>query len=356
MARFFYRFRPVQVVFSPGAVDRLGEIARGTGLRRALLVTTSGRGAAAALAERALGEVLVGRFDRAAPHVPAALVTDALAEAERLQADGTVALGGGSAIGLAKAIALRAGLPVVAVPTTYSGSEMTSVWGITTAERKETGRDERVAPGAVVYDAALTVTMPAPFSAASGLNAMAHCVESLYASDRQPMSALFAREGIGVLAAALPDVVADPADVRARERALYGAHLAGRALDMTAMGLHHRLCHVLGGTFGLPHALTHAILLPHVAAWNAPAAQRAMSEVAEALGAETAWAGLYRLRQALGITATLRDLGLAPTDLDRAAEVAVAGSYANPREVTRAGVREILERAYAGLAPEGLDP
>jgi len=344
-----YRFRPVQVVFGAGALDRLGEVVAGAGLRRVLLVTTPGRAAEAAAATRALGELCVGRFDRAAPHVPAALVTEAAGDAERLRSDGTVAIGGGSAIGLAKALALRAGLPVVAVPTTYSGSEMTDVWGITTSDRKETGRDERVAPRAVVYDARLTVSMPAALSAASGMNALAHCVEALYAGDRQPMSALFAREGIRVLAAALSEVVRDPADLGARERAFFGAHLAGRALDMTAMGLHHKLCHVLGGTFGLPHALAHAILLPYVTAWNAPAATLAMSEIAAALGAETAWTGLYELRRALGITGTLRDLGLQPADLDRVAELAVAGSPANPRGVTRAGVRAILEGAWTGV-------
>ena len=338
-------------MFGTGTLARLADVVADAGLHRALVVTTPGRRITIDAVLRILGDAAVDVFDRAVQHVPETVVAAALALAERVRADGTVAIGGGSAIGLAKALALRARLPVVAVPTTYSGSEMTSVWGITAEERKETGRDERVAPRAVVYDAALTVAMPAGLSAASGLNAVAHGVESLYASDRQPMSALFAREGIAVLAAALPDVVREPADVRARERAFYGAHLAGRALDMTAMGLHHRLCHVLGGTFGLPHALTHAILLPHVAAWNAPAAQRAMSEVAEALGAETAWTGLSALQATLGITETLRDLGLGPADFDRAAELSVAGVYANPREVTREGVREILERAYAGVVP-----
>lgn len=349
---FFYRFRPVHVVFGAGSLARLGEVVAGVGLRRVLLVTTPGRRADAAAATRAVGAAAVGVFDQAAPHVPAALLTAALGEVERLGADGTVALGGGSAIGLAKALALRAELPIIAVPTTYSGSEMTDVWGITAGERKETGRDDRVAPQAVVYDAALTVTMPADLSAATGINAMAHCVEALYAVDRHPISALFAGEGIRVLAASLPEVVRDPSDIGARERAFYGAHLAGRALDMAAMGLHHKLCHVLGGTFGLPHALTHAILLPYVVAYNARAAEGAMSEIAAALGAGPAWSGLYALRQALGITATLGDLRLGPAEMDRAAELAVAGSYPNPREVTREGVRGILEAASSGAPPQ----
>ncbi len=346
-----YRFRPVRVVFGTGTRVQLAEVVHDAGLRRVLVVTTPGRRTTIAAVLRTLADAAVDVFDRAAPHVPETVVGAALALVDRVRADGTVAIGGGSALGLAKALALRAGLPVVAVPTTYSGSEMTAAWGITADDRKETGRDERVAPRAVVYDAALTVTMPAALSAASGLNAIAHCVEALYAADRQPMSALFAREGIRVLAASLPEVVRDPSDVGARERAFFGAHLAGRALDMTSMGLHHKLCHVLGGTFGLPHALTHAILLPYVAAWNAPAAVVAMAEIAGALGTETAWTGLYALGRALGITETLRDLGLGSADLDRAADLAVGGSYANPREVTRDDVRAMLEAASTGASP-----
>jgi len=348
---FAYRLRAVHVVFGTGSLARLAEVVTDAGLGRVLLVTTPGRRDTAAVATRALGDVVAGVLDGAAPHVPASLVADALREVERLQPDGTVAIGGGSAIGLGKALALRAGLPLVAVPTTYSGSEMTDVWGITAGDQKETGRDARVAPRSVVYDAGLTVSMPAALSAASGMNALAHCVEALYAPDRHPVSALLAREGIRILAASLPDVVRSPFDGGARERALFGAHLAGRALDLTSMGLHHKLCHVLGGTFGLPHAMTHAVLLPYVTACNASAAGRAMAEIATALGGETAWTGLHALRQALGITTTLRDLGLDAKDLDRAADLAVAGAYANPRPVTRDEVRDVLQAAYSGAPP-----
>lgn len=347
---FAYTLRPVHVEFGTGALTRLRDMVNGADMERVLIVTTAGRRATAAAAAQGLGDRAIGVFDRAAPHVPEALVADALREVERLRPDGVVALGGGSAIGLGKALALRAQLPLVAVPTTYSGSEMTAVWGITAGERKETGRDPRVAPLAVVYDPALTVGLPPPLAAASGMNAIAHAVEALYAPDAQPLSTLFAREGIRLLATALPEVIRNPADVTARERAFYGAHLAARSLDLTTMGLHHKLCHVLGGTFGMPHALTHAILLPHVAAFNERAAVQAMSEVAAALAASTAPAGLAALQQALGITTTLRELGLRPADLDRAAELAVAGAYPNPRPVTRQGVRAILEVAYAGAA------
>jgi len=347
---FAYTLRPVHVEFGTGALTRLREVVTGVGMERVLLVTTVGRRGTSAVAVEALGDVAADVFDGAAPHVPEARVADALREVERLRPDGTVAIGGGTAIGLGKALALRAQLPLVAVPTTYSGSEMTTVWGITAGGSKQTGRDARVAPRAVVYDPALTATLPPTLVAASGMNAIAHAVEALYAPDAQPLSALFAREAIRLLAAALPAMSTNPADVAARERACYGAHLAGRALDLTSMGLHHKLCHVLGGTFGLPHALTHAILLPHVAAFNQRAAEPAMAAVAAALGAEEAAGGLAALQRALGITTTLRELGLRPADLDRAAEEAVAGAYPNPRTVTRQGVRGVLEAAYGGSA------
>lgn len=345
---FSYRLRDVHVVFGTGTLTQLRDVVAGLGLGRVLLVTTPGRGSTAAAALAVLGDLAATAFDEAAPHVPAAVVADAVRAVERVQPDGAVAIGGGSAIGLGKALALRADLPLVAVPTTYSGSEMTDVWGITTDDRKETGRAARVAPRAVIYDAALTVDLPAGLSAASGMNALAHCVEALYAVNGNPLAALLAREGIRALAASLPAIVRDPSDAVARERALYGAHLAGRALDLTSMGLHHHLCHVLGGTFGLPHAVTHAILLPHVVAHNAGAAPGPMAEIAAALGSDTAAGGLFALQRALGITTTLRDLGLGPGDLDRAADLAAAASYPNPRAVTRAGVRSVLEAAYVG--------
>ncbi len=348
---FTYRFRPVHVAFGAGSLAQLGAVVASAGMRRVLLVSTPGRRGDVAAAKSVLGAAVAGVFDDAAPHVPAATVAMALVEARRAGADGTVALGGGSAIGLGKALALRADLPLVAVPTTYAGSEMTAIWGITDGEKKETGRDDRVAPRAAVYDAGLTLTMPAALSATSGMNAMAHAVEALYAPDAQPMATLFAREALRLLAASLPEVTRDPSDVGARERALWGAHLAARALDMTSMGLHHKLCHVLGGAFALPHALTHAILLPYVTAYNAPATEGAMADVAAALGAASAWTGLAALRQRLGVTATLRDLGLGPAELDRAADEAVARAYPNPRPVTREGVRAILEAAASGTAP-----
>jgi len=376
---FVHATRALRVVFEDRATATAGEELDRLGAGQALLITTPRGAREAGELRSALGARLAGTFEGAELHVPAGVARAAVAEARRVQADVLVAVGGGSAIGAAKAAALETGLPIVALPTTYSGSEMTSVWGISEEERKRTGRDERVAPRVVIYDPLATLSLPAATSAESGMNAVAHAVEALYAPDRSPLSELLAEAGIRALAAALPEVVRDPSDRAARSGALYGAHLAGWALDLASMGLHHKLCHVLGGTFGLPHARVHALLLPHVAAFNAKAAPRAMARIARALGVEEGAgaegaeaqgnpdaqgdpeaearrargvpAGLAALNRSLGITATLADLGLGEDDLDLATELAVRQSYPNPRPVERDGVRALLRRAWEGGVP-----
>ena len=263
-------------MFGAGAVARLADEIDRLGAKRALLLVTPGRSASVRLIAARLGERLAGIYDNAVMHVPVEIAVDARRVAEELRADCCIAWGGGSTIGLGKAIALTSGLPVIAVPTTYSGSEMTAVVGMTEGGAKKTQRDARMLPKTVVYDPELTLGLPAATSAASGMNAIAHCVEALYAHDANPVSMLFAEEGIRALARALPRVVAAPADLEARSEALYGAWLAGSSFATTSLGLHHKLCHVLGGTFNLPHAETHSIVLPHAVRYNRDAAPDAM--------------------------------------------------------------------------------
>lgn len=345
--RFVYSTHAVRVVFGAGSLAELPEALDSLGLRRVLLITTPGRAHDTAALVALLGDRLVDVFAGATPQVPADIVRDLLTVVERVQPDGCLTLGGGSAIGLGKAIARATGLPLAAVPTTYSGSEMTSIWGITAGNEKQTGRDSRVAPRLVLYDPDLTLDLPPAVSAASGMNAIAHCVEALYAPDASPVSALLAEDGLRRLAASLPLVVRAPRDPAARGEALAGAHLAGRALDLTAMGLHHKLCHVLGGSFGLPHAATHAALLPYVVAFNMPAAPVAIGRVAAALGVTDAAVGLRELGRGMG-TPTLAELGFTAADVPRAAALAVVGSYPNPRRVTEVEARGILARALGG--------
>ena len=285
-------------------------------------------------------------------HVPIEVARRARELAAQLGADGCVAVGGGSAIGLGKAIALEHGLPVIAVPTTYAGSEMTPVWGLTEGGRKRTGRDERVLPRSVLYDPELTLTLPAGMSAASGMNAVAHAVEALYAPDATPIISLMAEEGARALAAALPRVVADGADLDGRSQAQYGAWLCGAVLAATTMSLHHKLCHTLGGTLDLPHAQTHTVVLPHALAYNQPAAPDAVAALSRALGgAPDPARELWELAGRLDAPRSLRELGMAEADIPRVVEQAVAEPYANPRPVTADGVTALLEDAWAGRPP-----
>ena len=351
---FTYQAQPMRVVFRAGAVpDAVPAETERLGLRR-ILVLCDERGMDPARAVAAsLGDACAGLHPGAVMHVPVEAADEAEKAARRTRADGCAAVGGGSVIGLAKAVALRTGLPIVAVPTTYAGSEMTPIWGLTGGGVKRTGRDPKVLPRSVVYDPELTRSMPAGLSAASGMNAMAHAVEALYAPDATPVISLMAEEGVRALAGALPDVVDDPSGLDARSRALYGAWLCGACLGATTMSLHHKLCHVLGGTFDLPHAETHAVVLPHVLAFNAPAVPEALAALGRALGVTDPARELYELGGRLGVPRSLAELGMSIADIDRAVKVAVTAPYANPREASADDLRAILQMAYTGGAPRG---
>jgi maleylacetate reductase len=347
---FVYDALPMRVVFGSGSLVRVAEEAERLGLKRVLVLSTPEQRALADRVAALLGDRSAGIFDEARMHVPVATVDAASAVASTLDTDGWVAAGGGSTIGLGKALALRTGLPVLAVPTTYAGSEMTPIWGLTKDGRKQTGRDRGVLPRTVVYDPDLTISLPAGVSGISGLNAIAHAVEALYAPDGSPVIAAMAEQGVRDLAAALPVIVADPADREARAAALQGAWLCGACLGATTMGLHHKLCHILGGMLDLPHAETHAIVLPHVAAYNLPAAPAADAALGRALDTDDPAAALADLAARLGAPGGLRDLGVSEADLDRVADEVLANPYSNPRPVTRAELLALLRSAWGGHA------
>ncbi|MEV7144637.1 maleylacetate reductase [Streptomyces tauricus] len=349
---FSYEAQPARVVFRPRAsvTATAGEAER-LGLRR-VLVISGARGAdtARAVAD-SLGDLCAGLHTEARMHVPAEVADRAVEMAREAGADGCVAVGGGSAIGLGKAIALRTGLPLIAVPSTYSGSEMTPVWGLTEHGAKRTGRDPSVLPRSVVYDPELTLSLPVPLSVTSGVNAVAHAVEALYAPDTSPLIALLAEEGVRAMTSALPRIAAEPSDPEARGRALYGAWLCGSCLGATTMGLHHKLCHVLGGTFGLPHAETHTVVLPYALAFNAPAVPAAVRALDRALDTDDAPHALWSLAEDLGAPRSLAGLGLTEADLPVAAELVAQQAYANPRPVTTESALTVLKAAYEGRAP-----
>ena len=351
MLSFVYDALPSRVLFGAGCLDKLPEEVTRLNSSRALVLSTPEQRDSAAMVAGHLGDRAAGIFDRAVMHVPIDTAHAARDEARRLGADCCVAIGGGSTTGLAKAIALVSDLPILAIPTTYAGSEMTPIWGITEGGVKKTGRDVRVLPKTVLYDPTLTLTIPAGLSATSGMNAIAHCVEALYAKDANPVISMIAEEGIRALAKSLPAIVKDLGNLDARSEALYGAWLAGISLGAVGMALHHKLCHTLGGTFNLPHAETHTVVLPHAAAYNAPAASDAMSRVARALNASSAARGLFDLSASLGAPQGLKALGMPREGLAKAADLAVQNPYYNPRPLTREGILELLENAWEGRAP-----
>ena len=295
---------------------------------------------------------VVASHNEVAMHVPVELAERARETATRSRADAVVSIGGGSTTGLAKAVALTTGLPIVAVPTTYAGSEATNVWGLTEAAKKTTGIDDRVLPRAIVYDAALTLTLPVDISVASGLNAIAHCVDSMWAPRADPINTALAEAGIRALNTGLRDVVADPMAIPGRELALQGTYLSAVAFASAGAGLHHKICHVLGGMFNLPHAQTHAVVLPYVLAFNAPNAVRAQRCIARGFDAASAGQGLTDLRDALDAPVALRDLGMPECGVADAVDAVLAAAPAcNPTPVTRDGLTALLHAAWKGDAP-----
>lgn len=347
MTAFSYDALPGRVVFGAGAARRAlpAEVDAFWARRILLIVTPSGADVARELCVP-FADRIATTFSGVRPHVPVEVAERAREAAAG--ADLLLCIGGGSAIGTAKAVALTTGLPILAVPTTYAGSEVTPVWGLTEDGRKTTGTDPRVLPRTVVYDPELTATLPAALAAASGLNAMAHCVEAFWAPRRNPVSSAVAGEGIRHLAAGLLHV----ASAEARSDLLLGAYLAGSAFAVAGSGLHHKICHVLGGAFDLPHAQTHAIVLPHVLAFNTPAAPEARVRIGEALGGGEPALALYEMGRKLGVPEGLRELGLREADIDSVlGDILAIVPSDNPRPVAVAELRGLLHAAWAGIEP-----
>lgn len=342
---------PVSVRFGPGVRRDLDPELDALGIGRAIILTTPQQAGQGRALVSALGKRSAGIFTDATMHTPVEVTEKALAELNRINADGIVSIGGGSTIGLGKALAWRTDLPQIVLPTTYAGSEATPVLGQTVRGEKSTFSNPKVQPEAIVYDPELVATLPAAMSVTSALNAMAHAVEALYAQDRNPLASALALQGIRTFHDALPEVVSAPDDLAVREATQFGAWLCGTVLGQVGMALHHKLCHVLGGTLNLPHAETHAIILPHAVSYNELATD-VLQPVAAMFGAESAAMGLHDFCERMGAPLKLSDLGVKLSDLDRIAEMSVRNPYWNPRALSRDGIRRILQRAWEGATPE----
>lgn len=351
--RFSHESLAQRVCFAPGdaATALAAEIER-LGATRVMVIASDRDEAVTASVTAGIASRVALRHREVVMHVPIEVAERARAAARAHAVDAVVAVGGGSTTGLAKAIALTSGVPIVAVPTTYAGSEATNVWGLTEAAKKTTGVDPRVLPVAIVYDATLTLSLPVALSVASGLNALAHAIDGMWAPRAEPINAALGAEGIRGLARGLPLVVADPRGLAGREQTLYGAYLCGVAFASAGSGLHHKICHTLGGTFEMPHAETHAVVLPHVLALNAPYAPEAARRIADAFGAGSAEEGLARLRAALSAPTALRDFGLREADVPvAAAAILPLVPASNPAPVTLDTLTALLHAAWEGSEP-----
>ena len=348
---FVHTSQPSRVVFGVGTLESVGAEVERLGRSRVLVLASPELAEAGDRVEKALGPLAVARFDGAAMHTPVAVTETALEVLRGVGADCVVAVGGGSTTGLSKAIAVRTGVDQVILPTTYAGSEVTPVLGETADGVKTTRSAPEILPETVVYDVELSAGLPTPIAVTSAVNALAHAVEALYSPDAEPVVDAFALDAIARLASGLRRLGAGTDDLETRADLLHGAWLAGTCLGAVGMALHHKLCHTLGGSFDLPHAPTHTVVLPHAMAYNAAAAPDAMRRIAEALGVADAPGAVFDLVRAAGGPTSLRELGLAEADLDRAAELATAKPYPNPAAVTRDGIAGLLRRAWAGERP-----
>lgn len=352
-ASFVHEWRAQRIRFATGqAAAAVADEVRLAGYRRLLLIAAETE---RALADRvSAGLPVVARTEDVVMHVPVEVAERARAMAIAHAADAVVCVGGGSSTGLAKAVAMATGTPIIAVPTTYAGSEATAVWGLTDASGKRTGTDANVLPRVVVYDAELTTSLPAEVSAASGLNALAHCVDSLWAPGANPINRALALEGARQLAAGLPGVVADPSGLQQREEVLSGAYLAALSFASAGSGLHHKICHVLGGLLDLPHAQTHAVVLPHVVRFNTPYLPASETDLRALWGGEDAASGLEALCERLGVPHALSELGMDSADIERVADAVLVAAQGvrNPAPLTKESLVGLISDAWRGGASE----
>lgn len=350
MQTFEYQSNPARVIFGSGTICKIPDELYRLGLSKPLILSTPHQASQANDVKQILNGKVAGIFAGATMHTPINVTEKAVAEAKSTGCDSIISIGGGSTIGLGKAISFRTGLYHITVPTTYAGSEVTPILGETKDGQKTTKSDPKILPGTVVYDVDLTMTLPIGMSATSGINAIAHAVEALYARSANPIINLMAREGVRALAYALPEITKNPSSLEARSQALYGAWLCGTCLGSVGMALHHKLCHTLGGSFNLPHAETHTIVLPHALAYNAPKVPEAMRTLAEVLPGSggDAIKGLNVLLDTLGVQRGLKVYGMKEEDVSKAAKIATSNPYWNPRELKESAIQETIRRAWAG--------
>ncbi|GAA5932575.1 hypothetical protein JCM3775_005966 [Rhodotorula graminis] len=361
MHPFTYNALPARVLFGWGTSSQVASEVQRLGCSRALVLTTPQQVDAGNKVKADLGHLAVGIYSNATMHTPMDVTRDALKRAQDLGADCCVSVGGGSTIGLGKALALHspddAKLKNIVIPTTYAGSEATPIIGQTENDKdgkplKTTQKTTKVLPETIIYDIDLTLSLPPQMTVTSGLNAVAHAVEALWAVEANPIISNLAIQGIEAIGRSLPLIKQDPQSRDGRSDALFGAWACGTCLGAVGMSLHHKLCHTLGGSFGMPHAETHTVILPHAVAYNAPYAEDAVARVAKALGVSNAAQGLFDLAKDNGAPVSLKELGFKEEDIEKAADIAVKAPYPNPAPLDKAKLLELLTNAFNGTRPQ----
>jgi len=336
------------VHFGAGAIQQLASNVEELGCKRVLILSRPNQSHEALRVAAYLGPLAAGIYASAVERSPPFIADDAIEHLRQTEADCTVAIGGGSAIGLSKAIALQTDVHQIVVPTTYSGSEVTPLLNHRDNDRNTILADPKILPEVVVYDPELTLDLPLRTTVSSAISAMSHAVEALYARNSTPISSMLAHEGLRAFAGALPILLEEPKNETARGEVLYGAWLCGTVLGQVEMALHHKLCDVLGHAFGLPHALVHSVILPHAIAYNEPAARSLLVPVCEVLGGYSASNALDTFVRKVGAPRSLRELGLVESDLDRVTALINSEAFQNPEKVTSVGIRRIMQRAWEG--------
>lgn len=354
MDSFTFPGLTTRVVFGSGTLARVEEEVRRLGHDKVLVLATEHQQADADRLAASLGAICAGVFAGAVMHTPVEVTETAVDAFRKSGATAVVSLGGGSTVGLGKAIAVRTGADQVVVPTTYAGSEMTDILGETAGGEKTTRRSPDIRPETVIYDVDLTLGLPIGLTVTSAMNAIAHAMEAFYAPDRNPVTVLMCKDALSAFRVAIPRLIESPRDSAARSQALYGAWCCSSALGYVSMALHHKLAHVFGGSFNTPHAETHAVLLPYTTAFNEAAVPDLLRPIAEAFGGGTAGGALWDFAKSIGSPLSLKDIGVEEADLDRAALIATKNAYANPRPVEAGPIRELLQAAWEARRPEAL--
>lgn len=348
-----FDFKPVpsKIIFGENSALTLCEEADELGVKRIMIACTEAMVARIPTVLEKLGDKCVGIFDGAEPHCPEPVAMAALKKFQELNADVIVAIGGGSTIGIGKAITLRTGAPLIVVATTPCGSESTPIHGMLIGNHKKTGRDPKVIARTSIYDPVLTTSMSAHHTGTIGMNSLAHCVEALYAKVRSPISDLMATEGIEALTTGIPASIKTPSDLEARSQVLYGGMLSGHCVTLAGIAIHHKLCHVLGGHHGIPHGESNSVVLPYAVAYNESAAPDAMQKIMTAMNTESASGGIFDFATTIGVPKSLKELGMDEKDLDIAAKETVERTTYNPKPVDVKSVRKMLQQAYEGVRP-----